>query len=104
MTVKEAAARARKKDEKDEMVALLDQLLDFLDEHLASPHLSVDTKTRQKLRPYLARMIGTAGDGRDEERTVLVRWWPDNSMEVCTRSESDAIWGPPQKLEMEAQR
>jgi hypothetical protein len=45
MTVKEAAARAREKDEKDEMVALLDQLLDFLDEHLASPHLSVDTKT-----------------------------------------------------------
>jgi hypothetical protein len=42
MTVKEAAARAR---EKDEMVAMLDQLLDFLDEHLASPHLSVDTKT-----------------------------------------------------------
>jgi hypothetical protein len=42
MTVKEAAARAR---EKDEMVAMLEQLLDFLDEHLASPHLSVDTKT-----------------------------------------------------------
>jgi hypothetical protein len=42
MTVKEAALRAR---EKDEMVAMLEQLLDFLDEHLASPHLSVDTKT-----------------------------------------------------------
>jgi hypothetical protein len=40
----------------------------------------------------------------NEDRTVLVRWWPDNTVEVCTRSESDAIWGPPQKLEMEAQR
>jgi hypothetical protein len=40
----------------------------------------------------------------NEDRTVLVRWWSDNSMEVCTRPESDAIWGPPQTLEMEAQR
>lgn len=28
---------------------------------------------RQKLRPYLARTIGTAGDGRDEERLRLCR-------------------------------
>jgi hypothetical protein len=38
------------------------------------------------------------------ERTVLVRWWLDNSMEVCTRPEPDAIWGPPVKVEMQAER
>jgi hypothetical protein len=40
----------------------------------------------------------------NEERTVLVRWWPNNSMEVATRPEPDAIWGPPIKVEMEASR
>jgi hypothetical protein len=40
----------------------------------------------------------------NEDRTVLVRWWSDNSVEVATRPDSHAIWGPPQKLEMEAQR
>lgn len=30
---------------------------------------------RQKLRPYLARCIGTAGDGRDVERVELLREW-----------------------------
>jgi hypothetical protein len=37
----------------------------------------------------------------NEERTVLVRWWADNTLEVCQREEPDAIWGPPVKLEME---
>lgn len=38
----------------------------------------------------------------NEERTVLVRWWwPDNTMEVATRTDPAAIWGPPVKLEME---
>jgi hypothetical protein len=40
----------------------------------------------------------------NEARTVLVRWWSDNSVEVATRPDPHAIWGPPQKLEMEAQR
>jgi hypothetical protein len=38
----------------------------------------------------------------NEERTVLVRWYQDNTMEVCTREEPGAIWGPPIKVEMEA--
>jgi hypothetical protein len=36
---------------------------------------ALDNETRQKLRPYLARMIGTAGDGRDEERAWLCTDW-----------------------------
>jgi hypothetical protein len=40
----------------------------------------------------------------NEDRTVLVRWYSDNSMEVCTRDESGAIWGPPVKVEMEPAR
>jgi hypothetical protein len=35
----------------------------------------LDDEQRQKLRPYLARTIGTAGDGRDEERLRLCREW-----------------------------
>ena len=34
-----------------------------------------DDEQRQKLRPYLARCIGTAGDGRDEERGWLAMDW-----------------------------
>ncbi|MGH9380850.1 MAG: hypothetical protein ACRD2Z_09595, partial [Thermoanaerobaculia bacterium] len=30
---------------------------------------------RQKLRPYLARMIGTAGDGRTQERLYMMADW-----------------------------
>ena len=30
---------------------------------------------RQQLRPYLARMIGTAGDGRTEERLYMLAEW-----------------------------
>lgn len=30
---------------------------------------------RQKLRPYLGRMIGTAGDGFDEERLGMLHRW-----------------------------
>jgi|SRR3954470_19879232 len=30
---------------------------------------------RQKLRPYLARMIGTAGDGLDQQRLYLLADW-----------------------------
>jgi hypothetical protein len=40
----------------------------------------------------------------NKERTVLVRWYQDNSMEVATRDHPDAIWGPPVKVEMEATR
>ena len=32
-------------------------------------------RRRQLLGPYLVRMIGTAGDGRDEERRELCRQW-----------------------------
>jgi hypothetical protein len=34
-----------------------------------------DDAQRQKLRPYLARCIGTAGDGRDPERSWLATDW-----------------------------
>jgi hypothetical protein len=34
-----------------------------------------DDEQRQKLRPYLARCIGTAGDGRDTERSWLAVDW-----------------------------
>jgi hypothetical protein len=34
-----------------------------------------DDEQRQKLRPYLARCIGTAGDGRDKERAWLCVDW-----------------------------
>jgi hypothetical protein len=35
----------------------------------------LDDEQRQKLRPYLARTIGTAGDGKDPERLRLCREW-----------------------------
>lgn len=31
----------------------------------------------------------------NDERTVLVRLWPDGQMEVSTRETPDHIWGPP---------
>ena len=34
----------------------------------------------------------------DITRCVLVRQWQDGSMEVSTRGEPDAIWGPPVKV------
>jgi len=34
-----------------------------------------DTDTRQQLRPYLPRMIGTARDGKDEARSYLALDW-----------------------------
>ena len=37
----------------------------------------------------------------NKERTVLVRWYADNSIKVCTRDHPSAIWGPPVALEME---
>ena len=41
----------------------------------------------------------------NKERTVLVRWWRESGeMEVCTRPERDAIWGPPVQLELEPDR
>jgi hypothetical protein len=35
------------------------------------------------------------------DSTILVRWWPGGDMEVSTRPDSHAIWGPPQELKME---
>ncbi len=29
------------------------------------------------------------------ERTILVRLWASGRMEVCTRRDPDAVWGPP---------
>jgi hypothetical protein len=47
----------------------------------------------------------------NEDRTVLARWWPkrsaddpDDSVEVATRPDPHAIWGPPVELKMEVQR
>jgi hypothetical protein len=31
----------------------------------------------------------------NDERTVLVRRWDSGHVEVCTRPDSAAIWGPP---------
>jgi hypothetical protein len=36
---------------------------------------SLDDDTRQRLKPYAERVIGTAGDGRDEERAWLATDW-----------------------------
>jgi hypothetical protein len=36
---------------------------------------TLDDQTRQRLRPYLGRCIGTAGDGRDEERAWMCADW-----------------------------
>jgi hypothetical protein len=44
------------------------------------------------------------------ERTVLVRCWPEDEgappeeMEVATREDPDAIWGPPVSVRLEADR
>jgi hypothetical protein len=35
------------------------------------------------------------------DRTMLVRLWDSGVVEVCTRSEEGAIWGPPVRLEQE---
>lgn len=35
------------------------------------------------------------------ERTFLVRIWPSGTMEVATRDEPGATWGPPVYLEEE---
>lgn len=35
------------------------------------------------------------------ERTVLARVWSNGRVEVATREDSDAIWGPPVYLERE---
>jgi hypothetical protein len=34
-----------------------------------------DTETRQRLRPYLPRMVGTSGDGLDETRSYMALDW-----------------------------
>lgn len=36
---------------------------------------ALDDETRQRLRPYLVRQIGTAGDGQDEVRSFLALDW-----------------------------
>jgi len=38
----------------------------------------------------------------NDERTVLVRLWPDGKVEVATRPHPDAVWGPPVYLSEEA--
>jgi hypothetical protein len=37
----------------------------------------------------------------NDDGTILVRWWTDNRMEIATRPDSDAVWGPPVELRME---
>lgn len=36
---------------------------------------ALDDETRQKLKPYAARVIGTAGDGKDERRAWMAVDW-----------------------------
>jgi hypothetical protein len=38
----------------------------------------------------------------NEDRTVLVREYEDGTMEVATRPEAGAIWGPPIKVKLES--
>ena len=38
----------------------------------------------------------------NDDSTMLVRLWPDGSMEVATRPEPGATWGPPTNLKEEA--
>lgn len=44
----------------------------------------------------------------NEDSTILVRWWPkrsaddpDDFLEVATRPDRNAIWGPPVELKPE---
>lgn len=37
----------------------------------------------------------------NDDRTVLVREWPDGSMEVATRPDAAATWGPPVSVKPE---
>lgn len=37
----------------------------------------------------------------NEDRTVLVREYDDGTMEVATRDDADAIWGPPVRVARE---
>lgn len=37
----------------------------------------------------------------NKDRTVLVRMYKNGTMEVATRPEAGAIWGPPVKVELE---
>lgn len=37
----------------------------------------------------------------NEDRTVLVRLWESGQMEVATRPDSGAVWGPPVSLSQE---
>ena len=46
-----------------------------LGEFLRSWNDSLDNKTRQKLKPYAARVIGTSGDGKDDQRAWMAVDW-----------------------------
>lgn len=37
----------------------------------------------------------------NDERTVLVRMWSNGPVEVATRPDPHAIWGPPVTVQME---
>lgn len=37
----------------------------------------------------------------NEDRTMLIRFWDNGMVEVCTRPETEAIWGPPIRMNEE---
>lgn len=40
----------------------------------------------------------------NDEQTILVREWSDGQMEIATRPDQGATWGPPMKLREEQSR
>lgn len=51
----------------------------------------LDYERRQLLRPYLARTIGTAGDGMREQREALIRSLTGGSICRCTACAVDVL-------------
>lgn len=66
----------------------------------------------QVYSPHGGRCVGPPPPIKDEgdpmtiwvnaTRTVMVRRWPDGTMEVATRPHESGIWGPPTVVREEA--
>jgi len=53
---------------------------------------------------FVLTLLVPANGGKiwmNEDRTVLVRLWGSGRMQVATRGEPDAVWGPPVELREE---
>lgn len=71
MCAMEAAAWLAEEDHSDHPACVSPVLGSFL----RSLNDSLDDDARQALKPYLPRVIGTAGDGHDEERAWMATDW-----------------------------